>query len=124
MIRSRKRRPTLAALVLGLVAGTVPALSGPALASHVDSVTVAPPVAAVPQDTCEPIVVTTSGGTNPQDALVDVEVRSTEILLNEAAADVTFCLPGGPEIINPVDIDPTTGDLGVGSVDTDGIIGG
>ncbi|MBA2273758.1 MAG: hypothetical protein H0W55_11855 [Actinobacteria bacterium] len=97
-----------------MLAALVVPLSGTALASHVATVTVTPPVGIKASGVCSPFLVTTSGGTNPVGARVDVEVVGTTPL--------QFCLP--PAGSNPVLIDPATGDLGSGPVEVDGDIGG
>jgi hypothetical protein len=111
-------------LSLALVASMLVPLAGTAKAAHVESVSVTPGPTALTPDTCEPLVVQTTGGSDPSDALVDVEVRSTEIVLNETAADVGFCDPTAPGVVNPATLDPRTGDLGPGPVELDGTIGG
>jgi len=80
-------------------------------ASHVETVSITPALGTVVADVCGPFLVQTQGGTDPIGALVDVEVEGT--------AAVEFCLPATG--VNPVLIDPATGDLGNG---TDGTIGG
>jgi hypothetical protein len=80
-------------------------------ASHVETVSITPAVGTVVADVCGPFLVQTGGGTDPIGALVDVEVEGT--------TPVEFCLPATG--VNPVLIDPATGDLGNG---TDGTIGG
>jgi hypothetical protein len=80
-------------------------------ASHVETVSITPAVGTVVADVCGPFLVRTQGGTDPVGALVDVEVEGTTA--------VEFCLPSSG--VNPVLIDPATGDLGNG---TDGTIGG
>ena len=80
-------------------------------ASHVGTVSITPAVGTVVADVCGPFLVQTQGGTDPIGAVVDVEVVGT--------TPVEFCLPAGG--VNPVLIDPATGDLGNG---TDGTIGG
>jgi hypothetical protein len=80
-------------------------------ASHVETVSITPAVGTVVVDVCGPFLVRTQGGTDPVGALVDVEVEGTTA--------VEFCLPASG--VNPVLIDPATGDLGNG---TDGTIGG
>lgn len=82
-----------------------------ALASHVGSVSITPSDATLVTDVCGPFVVQTKGGTAPIGAVVDVEVVGV--------TPVQFCLPAAG--VNPVLIDPTTGDLGDG---TDGTVGG
>lgn len=118
-------KPVGASTALAMVAALVVPLSGTAVAGHVATVTVTPATTVVAAEQCEPIVVQTTGGTSPTNALVDVEVRSTKIILNESAADVQFCDPSAaPGVVNPVLIDPTTGDLGPGPIESDGTIGG
>ena len=85
-----------------LVAALLP-LSNTAYANHVDSVTLTPPLAITEVDVCSPLVVTTQG-TEPVDAVVDIEVTGD--------GPVRFCLPDVG--LNPVLIDPATGDLGLG----------
>lgn len=80
-------------------------------ASHVETVSISPALGTVVADVCGPFLVQTQGGTDPVGALVDVEVEGT--------TPVEFCLPASG--VNPVLIDPATGDLGNG---TDGTIGG
>lgn len=89
-------------------------LAPPALASHVGTVTLTPPVAISDLGVCSPFVVSTSGGTDPIGAIVDVEIRGS--------SPVRFCLPTAGT--NPVLIDPATGDLGPGPIELDGTIGG
>jgi hypothetical protein len=96
---------TVAAAVALLISPTV------ARASHVGTVSITPAVGTVVADVCGPFLVQTQGGTDPIGAVVDVEVVGT--------AAVEFCLPAAG--VNPVLIDPATGDLGSG---TDGTIGG
>jgi hypothetical protein len=95
-----------------LVAALLP-LSNTAYANHVDSVTLTPPLAITEVDVCSPLVVTTQG-TEPVDAVVDIEVTGD--------GPVRFCLPDVG--LNPVLIDPATGDLGLGPLEMDGTIGG
>lgn len=80
-------------------------------ASHVGTVSITPAVGTVVADVCGPFLVQTRGGSDPIGAVVDVEVVGT--------TPVEFCLPTTG--VNPVLIDPTTGDRGGGS---DGAIGG
>lgn len=86
-------------------------LASTAWAGHVGTVEVLPPIGIEVADLCSPFVVQTKGGSAPVGAVVDVEVRG--------ANPVQFCLPETG--LNPVLIDPSTGDLGDG---TDGTIGG
>jgi hypothetical protein len=96
-----------------MMAAAIALLMLPAVAhaSHVETVSITPAVGTVVADVCGPFVVRTQGGTDPIGALVDVEVEGT--------TSIEFCLPGGG--VNPVLIDPASGDLGNG---TDGTIGG
>jgi len=87
-----------------MLAALVVPLSGTALASHVGTVTITPPVGIEATGVCSPFLVTTSGGTDPVGARVDVEVIGT--------SPIQFCLPAAG--LNPVLIDPATGDLGTG----------
>jgi hypothetical protein len=80
-------------------------------ASHVETVSITPALGTVVADVCGSFLVQTQGGTDPVAALVDVEV--------EGITPVEFCLPATG--VNPVLIDPATGDLGNG---TDGTLGG
>ena len=102
----------LASLILGTL--MVGSLATPALASHVGTVEVTPPLGIETVGICSPFLVTTSGGSDPVGAVVDVEVRGV--------TPVEFCLPAVG--LNPVLIDPATGDLGNGPVEIDGTIGG
>ncbi len=97
-----------------MFAALVVPLSGTALASHVGTVTITPPVGIEATGVCSPFLVTTSGGTDSVGARVDVEVIGT--------SPIQFCLPAAG--LNPVLIDPATGDLGPGPVEVDGDIGG
>jgi hypothetical protein len=82
-----------------------------ALASHVGTVSITPSDATLVTDVCGPFLVQTKGGTAPIGAVVDVEVVGV--------TPVQFCQPAAG--VNPVLIDPATGDLGDG---TDGTVGG
>ncbi|MGH2788054.1 MAG: hypothetical protein ACRDJV_09105 [Actinomycetota bacterium] len=98
--------------VAALVASML-SLSTSASANHVDSVEILPPVGINDLDTCSPFLLTTRGA-EAVGAVVDVEVRGD--------APIRFCLP---EVgLNPVQIDPATGDLGLGPLEMDGTIGG
>ena len=103
------RARTVAIMVAAAVALLI--LPTVAHASHVGTVSITPAVGTVVADVCGPFLVQTQGGTDPIGAVVDVEVVGT--------AAVDFCLPAAG--VNPVLIDPTTGDLGNG---TDGTVGG
>jgi hypothetical protein len=107
-------RMAVALLAAAVATSLVVPLAGPAKADHVGTVTVTPPLGVEVVDVCAPFVVTTSGGTSPDDALVDVEVVGS--------TPVQFCVP---EVgLHPKLIDPSTGDLGPGPVEADGTIGG
>ena len=80
-------------------------------ASHVGTVSITPAIGTLVADVCGPFLVQAQGGSDPFGAVVDVEVVGT--------TPVQFCLPASG--VNPVLIDPTTGDRGGGS---DGAIGG
>ena len=99
-----RHRTRCTSISIALVAGLLSPLAGTAQANHVGGVSVTPSTAALAPNTCEPVVVQTQGGTDPVHAVVDVEARSTEILLNETAADIEFCDPTAPGIVNPVTI--------------------
>jgi len=96
-----------------MVAAAVALLMLPTVAhaSHVGTVSITPSVGTVVADVCGPFLVRTQAGTDPIGAVVDVEAVGT--------TPVEFCLPAAG--VNPVLIDPTTGDLGDGA---DGTIGG
>ncbi len=103
--RARTIATVVAVAVCMLILPTV------AHASHVGTVSITPAIGTVVADVCGPFLVQTRGGSDPIGAVVDVEVVGT--------TPVEFCLPTTG--VNPVLIDPTTGDLGGGS---DGAIGG
>jgi hypothetical protein len=103
--RVRTVAVSMAAAIAILILPTV------AHASHVETVSITPAGGTVLADVCGPFLVQTQGGTDPIGALVDVEVEGTTL--------VEFCLPDAG--VNPVLIDPATGDLGNG---TNGTIGG
>jgi hypothetical protein len=109
-----KKRLTSAVTAAAVAATLLVPLAGTAKADHVGSVTVTPPFGIDFVDICSPFLVTTSGGTSPENALVDVEVVGS--------TPVQFCVPEAG--LNSVLIDPQTGDLGPGPVEADGTIGG
>jgi hypothetical protein len=106
---ARHTRVRTTAVMVAVVALLI--LPTVAHASHVGTVSITPAVGTVVADLCGPFLVQTQGGDDPIGAVVDVEVEGT--------TPVEFCLPASG--VNPVLIDPTTGDLGDG---TDGTIGG